>query len=118
MGRRVGHFSPLVPKPPPNRGRRPAPELAHGVLHRWPQGMSATSPRTAAELGTLGEDTGMRLAWKLIVALVVSLALILAISGWAHVRREVQVFETDMRRDHEAVARVLQPSLTAAWRRG
>jgi signal transduction histidine kinase len=60
----------------------------------------------------------MRLAWKLIVALVASLALILAISGWAHVRREVQVFETDMRRDHEAVARVLQPTLTAAWHRG
>jgi two-component system, NtrC family, sensor kinase len=60
----------------------------------------------------------MRLAWKLIVALVTGLVLVLAVSGWLRVRGEVEVFEADMRRDHEEVARVLQPSLVAAYRRG
>jgi len=60
----------------------------------------------------------MRLAWKLIVALLLGLIAVLAISGWLRVREEIKVFETDMRRDHEVVAQMLQPTLQAAWRAG
>jgi two-component system NtrC family sensor kinase len=60
----------------------------------------------------------MRLAWKLIAALVVGLGLVLLVSGWLRVGQVVEVFETDMRRDHEEVARVLEPTLRSAWARG
>jgi two-component system NtrC family sensor kinase len=60
----------------------------------------------------------MRLAWKLIVALLLGLIAVLALSGWLRVREEIKVFETDMRRDHEVVSHMLEPSLQAAWRAG
>jgi two-component system NtrC family sensor kinase len=60
----------------------------------------------------------MRLAWKLIVALLLGLIAVLALSGWLRVREEIKVFENDMRRDHEVVSHMLEPSLQVAWRAG
>jgi signal transduction histidine kinase len=60
----------------------------------------------------------MRLAWKLIVGLLLGIIAVLALSGWLRVREEIKVFETDMRRDHEVVSHMLEPSLQAAWRAG
>ena len=60
----------------------------------------------------------MRLAWKLIVALLLGLIAVLALSGWLRVREEIKVFENDMRRDHEVVSHMLEPSLQPAWRAG
>ncbi len=60
----------------------------------------------------------MRLAWKLIVALLLGLIAVLALSGWLRVREEIKVFENDMRRDHEVVSHMLEPHLRAAWRAG
>jgi two-component system, NtrC family, sensor kinase len=91
---------------------------APGPTLEAPTGGATVVPREEYALGNLGEDIGMRLAWKLIVALVTGLVLVLAVSGWLRVRGEVEVFEADMRRDHQEVARVLQPSLVAGYRRG
>ncbi len=60
----------------------------------------------------------MRFAWKFIVALTLGMVVVLGANGFLRVRRELAVFETDMRRDHEVVSRILMPSLRAAFRRG
>jgi two-component system NtrC family sensor kinase len=60
----------------------------------------------------------MKLARKLIAALALLLITMLAVSGYLGVRREVDLFKSDMRRDHEVLGAVLGRAITAAWERG
>jgi hypothetical protein len=59
----------------------------------------------------------VKLAWKLIVALLLCMVVVLSISGYLRVRRELAAFAEDMRRDHALVARSLQSAFLAAWQR-
>jgi two-component system, NtrC family, sensor kinase len=60
----------------------------------------------------------VRLARKLIVAILLGLVLVLSVLGYLRVRRELAVFDMDMRRDHEVVARSLRSALLTAWHAG
>jgi two-component system NtrC family sensor kinase len=60
----------------------------------------------------------MKLARKLIAALALLLITMLAVSGYLGVRREVDLFKSDMRRDHEVLGAVLGRAIAAAWTRG
>ena len=59
----------------------------------------------------------MRLANKLVLALVVVLLSALAASGWLRVRRELVVFRADVQRDHVLLARALGRTLARTWER-
>ena len=60
----------------------------------------------------------MKLARKLIAALALLLITMLAVSGYLGVRREVDLFKSDMRRDHEVLGAVLGRAIKSAWQRG
>ena len=77
-----------------------------------------TFPGSGSDLRSIGDRIGMRLAWKLIVALLLGLIAVLALSGWLRVREEIKVFENDMRRDHEVVSHMLLEAILADLRHG
>jgi signal transduction histidine kinase len=58
----------------------------------------------------------MKLARKLIVAIVLVLLGVLGLSAYLRVRREIAVFDLDMRRDHQVLARAVTRALVAVWR--
>jgi two-component system NtrC family sensor kinase len=60
----------------------------------------------------------VRLARKLIVAILLGLVLVLSVLGYLRVRRELDVFDSDMHRDHAVVARILGGALLNAWSAG
>jgi two-component system NtrC family sensor kinase len=60
----------------------------------------------------------MKLARKLIAALALLLITMLAVSGYLGVRREVDLFKSDMHRDHEVLGAMLGRAITSAWERG
>jgi two-component system NtrC family sensor kinase len=60
----------------------------------------------------------VRLARKLIVAILLGLVLVLSVLGYLRVRRELDVFDADMRRDHAVVARSLNTAVLMAWSAG
>ncbi len=62
------------------------------------------------------ELTPMKVATKLIVALVVGVCVVLAAFGWIRVQRETRLFDADVRRDHRAVAMTLASSVETVWR--
>jgi len=57
----------------------------------------------------------MRLARKLVLSMVIGLTIVLAANAYYRVRRELEAFDQDMKRDHEAMARILGPAVTAVW---
>ena len=58
----------------------------------------------------------MKVARKLIVALLIGVTVVLAVFGWIRVRREAALFDADVRRDHRAVAMTLSTSVETVWR--
>jgi signal transduction histidine kinase len=59
----------------------------------------------------------MKLARKLILALVLVQLIVLAVSGWLRVQRELLLWQSDTRSDHELLARVLAPAFEQTWLR-
>jgi two-component system NtrC family sensor kinase len=58
----------------------------------------------------------MRLARKLIFAMVLGLAVVFAANAYYRVRRERAAFDRDMREDHAVLARVLGRAVAEVWR--
>ncbi len=58
----------------------------------------------------------MRISAKLTLGMIAGIVAILAISGYLTVNREVQLFETDMARDHELFAQAVSASMARVWR--
>jgi signal transduction histidine kinase len=58
----------------------------------------------------------MRLAGKLTLVLLLCLMAPLSVDGYLRVAREVSLFETDMRRDHQVLGEALGAAIEAAWR--
>jgi two-component system, NtrC family, sensor kinase len=58
----------------------------------------------------------MRLARKLILALVVSVFAVLAAFAWVRLEREVSLFDDDIRRDHARIATSLGIATASLWR--
>jgi len=58
----------------------------------------------------------MRLARKLILAMVVGLTIVFVGNAYYRVRRERQVFDHDMREDHAVLAHVIGGAVTDVWK--
>jgi two-component system, NtrC family, sensor kinase len=58
----------------------------------------------------------MRISAKLTLGVIGGIVLILAISSYFTVNREIRLFETDMARDHETFARAVASSMARVWR--
>jgi two-component system NtrC family sensor kinase len=58
----------------------------------------------------------MRLARKMVWGLLVGVIAVLLLSAWLRVQREVEQFDTDMRRDDLLVGRAVATGLTRTWR--
>ena len=59
----------------------------------------------------------MRLAHKLILALVIGLTLVQAANAYYRVHRELEAFDADMKQDHQVLGRILARSVIAVWER-
>lgn len=57
----------------------------------------------------------MKLALKLVLAIVVGIVLVLAVDGYFRVRRQLEAFESDMKRDHAAMGRALAEVVADVW---
>jgi two-component system NtrC family sensor kinase len=57
----------------------------------------------------------MKLAWKLVAAIVLAITVVAAVNGYFRIQREVAAFETDMRRDHLALGRPLAFAAAMEW---
>jgi two-component system NtrC family sensor kinase len=60
----------------------------------------------------------MKLAAKLVSAVLLAVGILLALDGYFTVQREIELFQTDMRRDARVLGRTLQPLVEHAWRAG
>jgi hypothetical protein len=58
----------------------------------------------------------MRISGKLTLGMIAGIVAILAISSYLTVNREVELFETDMARDHELFAQAVASSMARVWR--
>ncbi len=58
----------------------------------------------------------MRLAHKLILAMLLGLAVVFAANAYYRVRRELAAFDRDMREDHAVLAQVLRRAVTDVWK--
>src|SRR5450432_951464 len=58
----------------------------------------------------------MRISGKLTLGVIAGIVGILAISSYLTVKREVDLFETDMARDHEIFAQAVASSMARVWR--
>jgi signal transduction histidine kinase len=57
----------------------------------------------------------MRLVQKLTLALILGISVVLAVSGYARVRREIAVFQHDRARDHELLGLALGAAFATVW---
>jgi signal transduction histidine kinase len=57
----------------------------------------------------------MKLAWKLVAAIVLAITVVAVVNGYFRIQREVVAFETDMRRDHLALGRPLAFAAAMEW---
>ena len=60
-------------------------------------------------------NPGVRLTRKLVVALVLAILFVLGVMAVIRTRREVRLFDTDMRRDHLVLGRALATAAARAW---
>jgi len=58
----------------------------------------------------------MRLARKMILAMVACLTVVFAANAYYRIRRERAAFDRDMREDHAALAQVLGNAITTVWK--
>src|SRR5947209_7669958 len=64
----------------------------------------------------LGVGALMNIVPKLTLALVGGMCVVLAANGYTRVKREVEVYEADRKRDHERMGRALAVAVTSLWR--
>jgi two-component system, NtrC family, sensor kinase len=57
----------------------------------------------------------MRVALKLVLATVLGTLAVLVIFGWLRARREVELFDVDMRKDHELIGTTLAVCVADEW---
>lgn len=57
----------------------------------------------------------MRVALKLVLATVLGTLAVLVIFGWLRARREVELFDSDMRNDHELIGTTLAVCVADEW---
>jgi two-component system NtrC family sensor kinase len=57
----------------------------------------------------------MRVALKLVLATVLGTLAVLVIFGWLRAQREVELFDTDMRKDHALIATTLGVCVADVW---
>jgi signal transduction histidine kinase len=58
----------------------------------------------------------MKIVPKLTLALVTGICLVLSVNGYFRVKREVRIFESDRRHDHEMIGRSLGAAVASIWR--
>src|SRR5690349_18583570 len=79
-------------------------------------------PRKDAPLNAPGPSepplrrTTTKLARKLVVVIGIVLVSLFAVSAYLGVQREVELFENDMRHDHEVLGAVLEKAVATTWR--
>ncbi len=57
----------------------------------------------------------MRITAKFLLVLIISTALVLGLSGWFRVRRELHLLEADMRRDASLIAEAVSRAVERTW---
>src|SRR5215510_11409260 len=57
----------------------------------------------------------MRITAKFLLVLLVTTAGVLGVSGWLRVRREVELFDDDMRRDAAMIGEALARAVERTW---
>ena len=57
----------------------------------------------------------MKLAFKVILAMVLGMLIVLAVFGWIRARNEIAVYDADMRKDHRLIATTLGVSVASTW---
>src|SRR5882762_9686123 len=60
----------------------------------------------------------MRLARKLMAAVILAMIVVLAIHGYHRAQREAMLLDREGRRDHQLIGRALGLGMAEAWRRG
>ncbi|MFH1435562.1 MAG: ATP-binding protein [Pseudomonadota bacterium] len=60
----------------------------------------------------------MRLTFKLSIAIAIGIVLIFSVDGYLRIRRQVQTFENDMKRDHAVMGRALATAISEIWTAG
>ena len=58
----------------------------------------------------------MKLVRKLTVALFPGILVVLAVSGWLHVRQERRLYERDTRHDHHDLGHALSAAVAEIWK--
>ena len=58
----------------------------------------------------------MRLARKLVFGILVGIIAVLVLSAWLRVRREIELYDTDMAHDDLAVGQAIAKAVTRIWR--
>jgi two-component system NtrC family sensor kinase len=57
----------------------------------------------------------MRLALKVVLATVLGVLAVLTVFGWLRAKREIALFDSDMRKDHELIASTLGVCVASTW---
>lgn len=57
----------------------------------------------------------MRLALKVVLATVLGVLAVLTVFGWLRAKREIALFDSDMRKDHELIAGTLGVCVESTW---
>lgn len=60
----------------------------------------------------------MRVALKLVLAMVLGTLAVLVIFGWVRAQREVEIFDSDMRNDHSLIGATLATCVADVWSAG
>jgi hypothetical protein len=57
----------------------------------------------------------LKLAWKLALALIATISIVMVLHAYVQVQREVALFEGDVAKDHRIIGRRLRTFLAAVW---
>ena len=60
----------------------------------------------------------MRLTFKLFIAIAIGIVLVFSVDGYLRIRRQVQTFENDMKRDHAVMGLALAAAISEIWTAG
>src|SRR5690606_32670912 len=74
------------------------------------------APTRLSRLAWHGRSRGpMRLALKVVLATVLGVLAVLTVFGWLRAKREIALFDSDMRKDHELIAATLGVCVASTW---
>lgn len=57
----------------------------------------------------------MKLTWKIALTIAVVICLVLGVDGYLRVRRQLELFEEDIQRDHMSMGRATAAAVTETW---